>query len=108
DAMRTVARMPQVVMSPAAHAQEHSLEVQVPFLQQVLGGGFLLLPLAVGIATPQEVADVLEAVWGGPETVIVISSDLSHYLPYEVAQQIDRQTVQAVLEERPALTHEQA
>jgi AmmeMemoRadiSam system protein A len=106
--MRAVAQLPQVVMSPRAHAQEHSLEVQVPFLQQVLGAGFALLPLAVGDATPQEVAEVLEKVWGGSETVIVISSDLSHYLPYAVAQQVDQATVDAMLREEPSLNHEQA
>ncbi len=70
--------MPQVQIFDATHAQEHSLEVHLPFLQEILGE-FTLLPLVVGDATPEEVADVLDAVWGGPETLIVISSDLSHY-----------------------------
>jgi MEMO1 family protein len=94
DGVRELGNLPQVVLSARAHAQEHSLEVQLPFLQQVLGE-FSLLPLAVGDATPQQVAQVLEAVWGGRETVIVISSDLSHYHPYAAAQAIDRDTVHA-------------
>lgn len=97
----------QVVVSPAAHALEHSLEVQLPFLQTVLDD-FKLLPLAVGDATPAEVAQVLEALWGGPETLIVISSDLSHYLPYRAAQNIDQDTVERILALRGPLTHEQA
>jgi AmmeMemoRadiSam system protein B len=97
----------QVVVSPAAHALEHSLEVQLPFLQQVLGH-FKLLPLAVGDAEPHEVAEVLETLWGGPETLIVISSDLSHYLPYRAAQNIDSETVERILALDGPLTHEQA
>ena len=81
----------QVSVSEGAHAEEHSLEVQLPFLQQVLGE-FTLVPLAVGDASPEEVSEVIEAVWGGPETLIVVSSDLSHYLPYEQARRVDAET----------------
>jgi AmmeMemoRadiSam system protein B len=95
------------VVSRAAHAQEHSLEVQLPFLQTVLDD-FKLIPLAVGDATPAEVAQVLEALWGGDETLIVISSDLSHFLPYNAAQAIDQQTVQNILALNGTLTHAQA
>src|SRR4030042_1548591 len=84
EAARSIADLPQVTVSAQAHALEHSLEVQLPFLQSVLPD-FTLLPLAVGMATPEEVAAVLEALWGGEETLIVISSDLSHFLPYAVA-----------------------
>ncbi len=87
--------LPQVVFSDAPHAQEHSLEVQLPFLQVSLGS-FKLVPLAVGDASPQAVAQVLQQLWGGPETLIVISSDLSHYLPYEQAQAMDQATVQRI------------
>lgn len=87
--------LPQVSVYDATHAQEHSLEVQVPFLQAVLGD-FKLLPLVVGDASAKEVADVLEIAWGGPETLIVISSDLSHYLGYDAARAIDRQTCDAI------------
>jgi hypothetical protein len=88
--------LPQVVPSDAAHAQEHSLEVQLPFLQTVLGQ-FELVPLAVGDASAVEVADVLERLWGGPETLIVISSDLSHFHSYREAQSIDNATVEHIL-----------
>ena len=107
EAIASIAHLPQVVESAAAHALEHSLEVQLPFLQQVLAD-FTLVPLAVGNAAPEEVAEVLEALWGGAETLIVISSDLSHYLPYDVAQTTDRRTAQAILDLRPELGHEQA
>lgn len=107
DAVAAIENMPQVVESTAAHAPEHSLEVQLPFLQTVLGD-FKLLPLAVGNATPAEVAEVLEVLWGGPETLIVISSDLSHFHPYQAAQTIDSQTAQDILSLQHTLSHEQA
>ncbi len=99
--------LPQVVVSRHVHAQEHSLEVQLPFLQTVLDT-FTLVPLVVGDASPAEVAEVLAMLWGGPETLLVISSDLSHYLPYRAAQQTDRQTAQDILALRGPLTHQQA
>ena len=77
------------------HEFEHSLEVHLPFLQAVLGD-FLLVPIVVGDAEPQLVSDVLEALWGGPETLIVISSDLSHYLPRAAAEASDRITCEAI------------
>ena len=107
DAMELLADLPQVVRSAAAHRMEHSLEVQLPFLQQVLGE-FRLLPLAVGEATPAEVAEVLEKLWGGDETLIVISSDLSHFLPDAVAREVDGGTVDAILRLDSHLDHEQA
>ncbi len=87
--------LPQVIEMDAAHRQEHSLEVHLPFLQTALGS-FQLLPLAVGETTPAAVSEVLEAVWGGPETLIVVSSDLSHYHPYPAAKKLDRATAQAI------------
>lgn len=107
QAISAIAHLPQVVTSPAAHAQEHSLEVQLPFLQAVLDD-FQLVPLAVGDATPAEVAEVLDVLWGGPETLIVISSDLSHFLTYQSAQVIDSETVQNILDLRGSLSHQQA
>jgi AmmeMemoRadiSam system protein B len=107
EAVQTITHLPQVIVNPQTHAQEHALEVQLPFLQTVLSD-FKLLPLAVGAATPDEVAEVLELLWGGDETLIVISSDLSHYLPYQQAQAVDRSTVDAVLNLRQPLSHEQA
>lgn len=107
QAVAAIADLPQVIVSEAAHAQEHSLEVQLPFLQTVLGE-FSLVPLAVGRASPQAVFEVLERLWGGDETLIVVSSDLSHYLPYEAARQIDSQTAGRILDLDPAINHQQA
>ena len=94
-AIAAIRDLPQVIELDRAHAQEHSLEVQLPFLQQVLDE-FTLVPLAVGEAEPHEVAEVLERLWGGPETLIVISSDLSHYHDYAVAQKLDQATSKAI------------
>ncbi len=94
-AAEAVARLPQVMRSDFVHEREHSLEVQLPFLQRVLGQ-FLLLPFAVGRASAAEVSQVLDAVWGGPETLLVVSTDLSHYLPYDEAKALDSQTAEHV------------
>jgi AmmeMemoRadiSam system protein B len=107
DGMRAISRLPQVCVSGEAHEREHSLEVQLPFLQSVLDD-FTLLPLAVGMATTEEVAEVLETVWGGDETLIVISSDLSHYLPYAAAQLADNRTAQDILKLGRTIDHVQA
>lgn len=96
-ALAALGDLPQVVRSDFAHAQEHSIEVHLPFLQAVLGTGFTLVPLAVGSAGPAEVAEVLERLWGGDETLVVISSDLSHFLPYAQAQTQDLATVRRIL-----------
>lgn len=107
EGMQRLNELPQVTRSAAAHQMEHSLEVQLPFLQQVLGD-FQLLPLAVGEATADEVAVVLEQVWDGDETLIVISSDLSHFLSDAEAREADGRTVEAILALDPRLSHEQA
>jgi AmmeMemoRadiSam system protein B len=107
DAMRRAQTLPQVCVSRAAHASEHSLEVQLPFLQEVLDD-FTLAPFVVGDASAEEVAEVIELLWGGPETLIVISSDLSHYLPYAEAQHKDRATVDRILGLTPLDEFEQA
>ena len=85
----------QIQTLDAAHAEEHSLEVQLPFLQTLLTD-FKLVPLVVGDASYAEVAQVLDQLWGGPETLILISSDLSHYHDYHTAQQMDQATTQAI------------
>jgi AmmeMemoRadiSam system protein B len=99
--------LPQVVVKDASHSHEHALEVQLPFLQSVLGD-FSLVPFAVGDATARDVAEVLELLWGGDETLVVISSDLSHYHPYDVAKRVDHDTAQAILGLAPTLDHVQA
>ena len=107
EAVRSLAGLPQVVTSAPAHAMEHSLEVQLPFLQRTLGS-FSLVPLAVGNASAAEVAEVLERLWGGKETLIVISTDLSHYHPYEEAQRIDRATIGRIGAQATNINHEEA
>lgn len=86
----------QVGTDVEAHRWEHSLEVQLPFLQTVLAE-FTVVPLVVGQVTPSAVAEVLEALWGGPETLVVVSSDLSHYLRYAAANGVDVATVARIL-----------
>lgn len=102
-----VQSLPGVVANNVAHAAEHSLEVQLPFLQAALDR-FTLLPLAVGHVDETRLAAILDAVWGGDDTLIVVSSDLSHYHPYADAQRIDRATVDRILALDSALDHEQA
>ena len=100
-------QLPQVSASDVAHNLEHSLEVQLPFLQTVLDD-FSLLPFAVGAASPAQVAAVLDLLWGGAETLILISSDLSHFHGYAQAQGIDRHTVDEILAFAPSIEPEQA
>ena len=107
DLVAAALALPQVGVSRAAHAAEHSLEVQLPFLQRVVDR-FSLLPLAVGRASATEVAQVLDALWGGPETLIVISTDLSHFHPYDDAVRIDAMTVDDVLALSTTIDHEHA
>ncbi len=89
-----------VVVDDRAHGPEHSLEVHLPFLQRILDPGWTLLPVVVGGASPAEVAALLDAVWGGSDTLVVISSDLSHYEPYEHAARHDRATAAAIVDGR--------
>lgn len=100
DAIEQVLQLPQVQLLDEAHKMEHSLEVQLPFLQVALDH-FSLVPLVVGECTPEEVAQVLELLWGGPETLIVISSDLSHYHSYDAAREMDARTSRAIESLRP-------
>ncbi len=96
QSIRQISPLPQVHQLDQAHALEHSLEVQLPFLQQVLES-FQLVPLVVGEASAEEVAEVLEGLWGGDETLILLSTDLSHYLDYHTAQQRDQASSEAIL-----------
>ena len=92
--------LPQIRIFDEAHRQEHSLEVQLPFLQLVLGP-FSLIPIVVGEATTSEVEQVLERLWGGDETLIVISSDLSHYHDYATAKRLDADASHSIEALRP-------
>jgi AmmeMemoRadiSam system protein B len=94
-ALKSIAGLQFLVAADAPHAPEHALEVELPFLQSVLAS-FQVTPLVVGDATPSEVADVLRRLWGGPETLIVVSSDLSHYHSYETARRLDASTAASI------------
>lgn len=100
-------KMPQIILNSAAHTLEHSLEVQIPFLQSVLEN-FSIVPLVVGLVEPQKAAEVLEAIWGDEKTGIVISSDLSHYHTYDVARDIDGRTCEQIIALDNTISHEQA
>lgn len=106
-AIAAACRLPGVAENDLAHQQEHSLEVQLPFLQAVLDD-FTLVPFAVGNASGEQVAAVIDLLWGGDETLIVISSDLSHFHTYAQAQLIDRATSDSILHLTPLTSHEQA
>lgn len=94
-AQERILALEQVQVADQAHEREHCLEVQLPFLQ-VIFDDFSVVPLAVGAATAAEVAEVMELLWGGRETVIVVSSDLSHYNDYEAAVESDKATAKAI------------
>jgi AmmeMemoRadiSam system protein B len=100
EAVRSIAHFRGVHVRDEAHAHEHSLEVHLPFLQEVLGD-FALVPVAVGEAQAEDVARVIDALWGGPETLIVVSSDLSHYYDAATARKLDGETSRAIVEMRP-------
>jgi AmmeMemoRadiSam system protein B len=95
EALRRLGDLEFVVAADGPHAPEHCLEVELPFLQSVLAS-FQVVPLVVGDATPNDVAQVLRHLWGGAETLIVVSSDLSHYHSYEVARRLDADTAAAI------------
>ena len=99
-AVESLMEWPGVQLMEAAHAHEHSLEVHLPFLQTVLGH-FQLVPLVVGQASEHDVAAVLAKLWGGSETRIIVSSDLSHFHEYSVAHQLDRETAERIEQLRP-------
>ncbi len=104
DLIHTLETLPQVQRLDEAHLQEHSLEVHLPFLQQVLDH-FSLVPLVVGEATTGEVSEVLDLAWDGSETLIVISSDLSHYHDYDTAHRMDSATSRAIESLNPDAIH---
>jgi AmmeMemoRadiSam system protein B len=94
-ALAAISDLPAVVVADAPHAPEHALEVELPFLQ-ILLGNFALVPLLAGDVEPDQVAEVLGRLWGGEETLVVVSSDLSHYLDYDSARRIDGETAEAI------------
>lgn len=107
QAIGDICQLPGVSVSDDAHAQEHCLEVHLPFLDAVLDE-FLLVPIVVGACPAGQVADVLDNLWGGDETVIVVSSDLSHYLSYPEARAVDARTSEAIVARSSTLHGEQA
>jgi AmmeMemoRadiSam system protein B len=107
EGLDTVADLPGVEVSDEAHREEHSLEVQLPFLQSVLGD-FSLVPVVVGGAGPAQVAAVIDALADDPATLTVISSDLSHFRRYDEARRIDSATCEEILARATTLNGEQA
>jgi AmmeMemoRadiSam system protein B len=95
DALETILDLPQVRSADRPHEPEHALEVELPFLQAVLED-FALVPLLAGEAAPAAVAEVLSWLWGGRETLIVVSSDLSHYHDYDTARRLDAGTARKI------------
>ena len=93
--LQLVDTMRQVQLNDEAHRDEHSLELHLPFLQVMLDS-FSLLPLVVGKTEPEEVAEVLDRLWGGAETLVVVSSDLSHFHDYETARRLDQETTEMI------------
>ncbi len=94
-AIDRLAALPRVQVLNQAHTHEHSLEVHLPFLQVILDD-FTLVPLVVGNVSSADVAAVLNAVWDDEETLVVVSSDLSHYHSYDSARRIDAETLGAI------------
>jgi AmmeMemoRadiSam system protein B len=108
EAIAAIADLPQVQRLDAAFEREHCLEVQLPFLQRVLGG-FSVVPLVIGAARPRDVESVIDRLWAGEETLILVSSDLSHYLDYESGRRLDRETSDGILAlDADALDHDRA
>jgi MEMO1 family protein len=107
DGKRRVLTRCDVTETDVPHAREHSLEVQLPFLQETIGD-FTLLPVVVGSASAPYVSSILDQVWGGEETLVLASSDLSHYHPYERARAIDAETSRCILNREPILSGDQA
>jgi AmmeMemoRadiSam system protein B len=106
-AVKKLRELPTVVVADSPHGREHSIEVQLPFLQR-LAPEAEIVPIVAGDAAPAEVEAVMEALWGGAETLIVVSSDLSHYHPYAAARALDAATARAILDGREDLSGAQA
>lgn len=100
EALDEIRPFPQLQISDAAHAQEHGLEVHLPFLQTI-DHDFKIVPLIAGDTTGEEIAELLDMLWGGDETLIVISSDLSHFYDYDTAVKLDTSTAKAIINLQP-------
>lgn len=107
EAIEQITDMPGVSVSDQAHQDEHCLEVQLPFLQTLLAQ-FTLVPVVVGDCDPDRVADVIDQLWGESDTLVVISTDLSHFLSYEEAGLVDARTCSRILEKASSLSGEEA
>lgn len=107
EAIERIVDMVDVSVSDQAHRDEHSLEVQLPFLQTVLKQ-FSLVPVVVGKCDAASVAAVMDALWGGRDTLVVVSTDLSHFLPYADARQVDAKTCDRILAKSGSLSGEEA
>jgi len=106
-AVKEVLDLPGMQVSDEAHADEHSLEVHLPFLQTVLDD-FSLVPIVVGTCPAHEVEAALKVLWGGDETLIVVSSDLSHFHSYDNARKIDTNTTARIEAREATLQGEEA
>jgi AmmeMemoRadiSam system protein B len=106
-AIEAIVDLPQVNVADAPHEPEHALEVELPFLQTILEK-FSIVPLVVGQAQPSEIAEILARLWGGDETAIVVSSDLSHYHDYVTAQRLDAATATTIEALDPSLAPDDA
>jgi hypothetical protein len=100
EAAARLSGLPQARVFEEAHTYEHSLEVELPFLQSCLQD-FAITPLVIGDASDEAVGELIDLLWGGPETLFVISTDLSHYYDYETASELDRRTARAIEQLRP-------
>jgi AmmeMemoRadiSam system protein B len=107
EKIHELARLSNVTVHPQAHNNEHCLEVQLPFLQYLLDD-FTLIPLVVGITPPAELYPLIDSLWNGPETLFIVSTDLSHYHSYQQAKTLDHATSQAILQLNSNITGEQA
>lgn len=105
-AIESLLALPEVIAATEAHRQEHAIEVQLPFLQHQLGD-FKLIPIVVGVSQPESVANALDLLVDD-ETLVVVSTDLSHYLSQDIARQQDDDTIRQILQFHENLSGDQA
>lgn len=108
ETLEKIKKLDFLVQNEDAHKKEHSIEVQIPFIQYIFQNDIPILPLAFGKISPEKIKILLETIWN-PETLIIISSDLSHYYDYDTAKKLDKQTSDAILNlDSDAIQYEQA